>query len=195
MQSEILQLNEIIQHSGVFSGYSFRGKIKHIPDGEVRVVQLKDISSDYSKIEENCFFINGEKIKSKFFLEKGDILFTSKGTNNYALTYNGIDKKPTIASSAFFVIRVDKTKVNPYFVAWYMNQSPVQNYFKQKETGSYTKSISSKALLETPIKVPTLQKQENISKLADLASKEQEIYTQLKRLTKTYTQHQLLKSI
>ena len=162
MQSKIINLKSILSYRGLSSGYSFRGKIKHIHNGGVRVIQLKDF-------EDN-----------------------SKGTNNFALVFKEIDNIPTIASSAIFVIKVDRNKANPDFVAWYINQSKVQNYFKTNEAGTYSTSINKTTLEETPIVLPELEVQNNIAKIANLHNQELALSNKLIELKNKLTTTQLL---
>ncbi|MDR9374857.1 MAG: hypothetical protein RI565_08325, partial [Schleiferiaceae bacterium] len=63
----------------LFSGYSFRGKVKHLPQGDLAVIQLKDLQEDYSTIGTQLTRVNAEAVKRKYYLQKGDVLFVSKG--------------------------------------------------------------------------------------------------------------------
>ena len=128
-------------------------------------------------------------------LQDGDILFISKGANNFAVTFNKTDSIPTIASSALFVITVDPKVANPRYVAWYINQAPVQSYFKQNEMGTYITSINKKTVEEIPLKLPPIQVQEKLAALAVLATKEQILHNQIKELRGSLIQTLLLKSI
>tara|TARA_R110002051_G_scaffold58469_1_gene107690 strand:- start:7256 stop:7843 length:588 start_codon:yes stop_codon:yes gene_type:complete len=195
MQVKKTKLKSIIPYEGLASGYSFRGKITNKPNGNVRVIQLKDFTNNYSEIGEECYLVDGSKIKDKYYLQDGDILFISKGANNFAVTYNKTDSIPTIASSALFVITVDPKVAYPRYVAWYINQTPVQSYFKQNEMGTYITSINKKTIEEIPLKLPPIQMQEKIATLAVLATKEQALYNQIKELRGSLIQTLLLKSI
>tara|TARA_R110002124_G_scaffold104339_3_gene254151 strand:- start:10386 stop:10973 length:588 start_codon:yes stop_codon:yes gene_type:complete len=192
MQSKIINLKSILSYRGLSSGYSFRGKIKHIHNGGVRVIQLKDFEDNYTSLGNDCYLVDSDKIKNKYYLEVGDVLFTSKGTNNFALVFKEIDNIPTIASSAIFVIKVDRNKANPDFVAWYINQSKVQNYFKTNEAGTYSTSINKTTLEETPIVLPELEVQNNIAKIANLHNQELALSNKLIELKNKLTTTQLL---
>ena len=85
-------LKNLIELNGLFSGYSFREKIEHNPNGDVGILQMKDItdnylSFDYQNIDKSNDFI----FKDKFYLKKNDILFVSKGVNNYAIAIENIN--------------------------------------------------------------------------------------------------------
>lgn len=192
MRSKIVNLKSILNYQGLSSGYSFRGKIKNTHNGGVRVIQLKDFEENYTYIGDDCYLVDSDMIKSKYYLESGDILFTGKGTNNFALVFKGIDHIPTIASSALFVIKVDNSIANPEFVAWYINQSKVQNYFKTNEVGTYNTSINKTTLEETPIILPPLEVQTKIAKIANLHNQELAISNKIIELKNKLTTTQLL---
>ncbi|TXD50501.1 MULTISPECIES: restriction endonuclease subunit S [unclassified Polaribacter] len=195
MQSKTVILKSILIYEGLSSGHSFRGKIKHVHKGGVRVIQLKDFEENYTIIGNNCVLVDSEKIKAKNHLKEGDILFTSKGANNFAVPYKEIDRIPTIASSALFVLKIDENLANPDFIAWYINQSKAQNYFKSNESGTYTTSINKTVLEETPIELPSLEKQAKIAKIAQLQNRNLIISNQLIELNKKLTTTQLINSL
>ncbi|NRR90920.1 restriction endonuclease subunit S [Winogradskyella undariae] len=192
MQSKIVNLKSILSYQGLSSGYSFRGKIKNTHNGGVRVIQLKDFEENYTYIGDDCYLVDSDMIKSKYYLESGDILFTGKGTNNFALVFKEIDHIPTIASSALFVIKVDDGIANPDFIAWYINQSKVQNYFKTNEAGTYNTSINKTTLEETPIVLPSLEVQSKIAKIANLHNEEFALSNKIIELKNKLTTTQLL---
>ena len=195
METKIVELKSILKKGGLSSGYSFRGKIHNIHNGGVRIIQLKDFINEYTAIGEECFLITAEKIKPKYFLESGDILFIAKGANNYALVFETIDNTPTIASSALFVVKVDEKVASPHYVAWYINQNTVQNYFKTNEAGTYVTSINKTAIQGIPIAFPSLKLQKQIAKLAQLHLKEKELVTEITNLKNTLITNQLLNTL
>lgn len=194
MKNELVQLQSILVYRGLSSGYSFRGKIKNIHNGGVRVIQMKDFENEYSTIGDECVFVDSQSIKTKYYLEDGDILFIAKGSNNYAVVYNKMDV-PTIASSALFILKVDRDKATPEFVAWYINQQDVQNYFKSNEAGTYATSINRKTLEEVPVKLPSLELQSKIATVASLHLREQLLNRKVSELRDTLITNQLINSI
>ncbi|HET8839014.1 MAG TPA: restriction endonuclease subunit S, partial [Flavobacteriaceae bacterium] len=168
-------LKSIIKPSGIASGYSFRGKINSSPKGNLRVIQLKDMENDYTSIGNDCTLIDADEIKEKYYLEKGDILFISKGANNYATVYELDNKLPSVASSVFYVIKVDTLKVDPHYIAWYINKTEAQQYFQAHAAGTYSLSINKEVVEDIPIQLPSLEIQKKVANVAKLAQKEQYI--------------------
>lgn len=195
MSKTITALKSITKRGGIASGYSFRGKINSSPKGNLRVIQLKDMENDYTSIGNDCIFIDAAGMKEKYYLEKGDILFISKGGNNYAIVFDLDDVLPTVASSVFYVIKVDASKADPYFVAWYINKTPVQQYFQEHAAGTYSLSIKKEVVENIPLQLPPLAMQKKIAKVAQLAQKEQYIYKTLKEKRAQLLEVQLLQSL
>lgn len=195
MSQSKVKLKSLVSYSGIFSGYSFRGKITSSKGGDLRVIQLKDIENDYTQIGNDCIFVNKSQVKDKYYLKDGDLLFTSKGANNYAIPFCANDNFPSVASSAFFVIRLDEKKANPNYVAWYINQKKVQQYLESQATGTYTTSINRETIENIPILLPSISEQEKIANIAALAAREQNLYHQLIEKKNQLIRTQLLTSL
>lgn len=195
MRQNKVKLKSIVSYSGLFSGYSFRGKITPAKQGDLRVIQLKDVENDYTTIGNDCIFVNKNQVKGKYYLKDGDILFISKGANNYAIPFYAEDNYPSVASSAFFIVRLDETKANANFVAWYINQSKVQQYLESQAMGTYTTSINRETIENIPILLPPISQQKKIANIAALAAKEQNLYNQLLEEKNRLIRTQLLTSI
>lgn len=196
MQVKNTTLKMILQGEGISSGYSFRGKIEDDSNGQLKVVQLKDLINDYTAIGEECYKVSAKGIKEKYILKDGDILFISKGQNNNAIAFTSHNKQGAyIASSALFVIEVNQTKANPNFIAWYINQSPVQNYIKQNLTGTYTPTVNRKVVENIPIQLPNIEEQSKIAALGVLAIQEKTLHTKILERREVLINNQLLNHI
>lgn len=188
-------LKNLIELNGLFSGYSFREKIEHNPNGDVGILQMKDItdnylSFDYQNIDKSNDFI----FKDKFYLKKNDILFVSKGVNNYAIAIENINFK-VVPSATFFVIRVNEKLIIPEYLVWYINQKEAQNYLNEKKAGTYVPNLNKQDVMELPIKVPPLEIQKAIAQTAVLLNKEIEILDKIKNNRKELIQNQLINLI
>ncbi len=188
-------LNDVLLNDGLFSGYSFREKIDHKPEGDIGILQMKDIENDYLNFDyQNIDKVKDFSFKDKFFLNKGDVLFVSKGVNNYAISIEKIDF-PIIASATFFVIRVNENKILSDYLAWYMNQSEAQNYFSEKKAGTYVPNLKKQDILELPLNVPPLKTQNAIAQTAKLLNQEIAILEKIKTNRKELIQTQLINLI
>lgn len=162
----------------LFSGYSFRTKVQHDPSGDAYVIQMKDMWDNYTKINSRLSRIKSSTINPGFYLRNGDVLLVAKGANNFAVVYD-LDLPRAIAASAFFVLRPDVQKIYPAYLAWYINQKPVQQYLKENMAGSYVPNINKSTVEGIEITLPSLQKQKAIASVQQLLNKEHQLMQDL----------------
>lgn len=107
-----------------------------------------------------------EKNKSHL-LEDGDVLLAGKGLRNFAWAY---DSKlgPALASSIFFVIKVNRRKVLPEFLSTLFNSPQAQEHFQTLGAGSSVPSIRKSELLDFTFDLPDLKDQEKVIQLKNL---------------------------
>lgn len=154
----------------VFSGYSFRSKVEHDENGDVSVIQMKDLHNEYQEIGSQMLRISGDSIPKKYLLEPGDVLFISKGANNYALVFN--DKIKAVAASAFFVLRPNKKIIVPEYLAWFINQKETQRFIEENRAGTYIPNVNKTTVEAIEIKLPTLDEQKIVAKMDFLQKRE-----------------------
>jgi len=177
--------------NGFFAGFSFRQKVENDPKGDLRVIQMKDLEHNYSNIGMNLTKIKSDKVSDKNFLQKGDVLLITKGANNYAVEYKH-ELKKAVAASAFYVLRPNQKKIHPSYLTWYINQSPVQQYFKANMAGTYIPNINKKTIEEIVVTLPPMEIQEIIVSLDDLRKQEFVLMTELIEKRKVFTAAALL---
>lgn len=157
--------------SDLFSGFSFRSKVENDPNGDLFVIQMKDLEHNYSSIKSDLTKVSSNKISSKFLLQKGDVLFIAKGSNNHAIEYK-LDLPKAIAASAFFVLRPIQSKVIPAYLSWYINQPPIQQYLKENMAGTYILNINKSTIEGITITLPPINIQEKIVAIDNLRKRE-----------------------
>lgn len=151
------------------------------PKGEIVYLQFRHFDAS-GGLYDNPFpdlACSGKVVKH--LLRPGDVLFAAKGSDHFAATY--IDGYPAaVASSSFFVIRLNDETITPEFLTWTLNRPPAQEYFESKARGSGIPSVTKTALEELIIAIPPLEIQKKIMEIDKLRTKEQEIYRRLSKL-------------
>ncbi|NOY49448.1 MAG: restriction endonuclease subunit S, partial [Chlorobi bacterium] len=141
--------------TGVFAKPIQKGEIvylqsKHFDEnGELTEILYPDLNVD-SKINKQI---------NKHLLEKGDVLFAAKGTKNFAAWYED-DEIPAVASTSFFVIRLNDKNVLPGYLTWFLNHPSTQQLLKTHARGTSIASISKAVLSELEIPIPNIRKQQ-----------------------------------
>lgn len=160
--------------AAIQAGYPFRGSIKHDSNGLVRVVQAKDIS-DLGELQLNDLIqteLTGKKQPT--WLQQGDVLFIAKGIRNFAAHVSN-NLESVICSPSLFQIRIKpsfKELVNPLFIAWQLNQKPVQQYLRKSAEGSTQINIRKPVLGDVVLSIPDIEQQNTIAKLYQASVKE-----------------------
>jgi len=164
-----MKLKEI---AGISTGFSFRAKIKHDPDGDTRVIQMSDVD-EYQGImmEKLHLLINFEPRSDRYFLDPGDVIMVSKGYNiNAFVVPGGLGKVVTVNS--FLVMKPNRTKVFPDYLAWFLNSKRTQHFFKEMAAGTNVPNLSIKALESLDVHLPSMNKQIQIAELDYLKRRE-----------------------
>jgi restriction endonuclease S subunit len=150
-------------------GYQTRKRITVSESGRISIIMGKDIGPDNLIYLDKLDRIEPEGDYTRYLLQKGDVLFTAKGSNNFAACITS-DLADTVASGSFYILRIkSRSALEPCYLAWWLNQATAQEHFRQTQSSGATISyISAEALRKTPVNIPPLKIQESIIRLSDL---------------------------
>lgn len=153
-------------------GYQFRKKIEPADDGTIRVIQIRDFDENHILNKENISRVRIDKPMEQYLIQKGDVLFLSRGTRNWTAAI-GDDLQDTVAVSHFFVIRMRNKAVMPEYLAWYINQPPAQEYLHNiARRGTHMPLVTLSAFKGLFIEIPDMATQHSIIELSKLIEKE-----------------------
>lgn len=108
-------------------------------------------------------------------LHPGDVLLVSRGEKNRAcLVLNPPPDGMGIASNVFLVLRPDPGRVVPAYLAWLLNQAPIQDVIRRdvRTSSVSTPMVRSGDLAKLRVPVPDLAQQQRIADLAGLMQRE-----------------------
>lgn len=179
MHTKVSQIGQVI------NGYTFREAIETNKNGDIFVLQAKDIiqGQDIANSKDlTPIFFKGTRTAS--FLRKDDILIVSRGTNtgSFRATIFGGNDENVIASSSVLILRIKKKEVLPEYIATYLNSPEGQNKILQTVTGSYIQVISRIKFEELEIPIPPLQIQQSLNGLNRNIKQQELIYKREKEL-------------
>ncbi|MFH5885311.1 restriction endonuclease subunit S [Halalkalibaculum sp. DA3122] len=186
-----MKLTEIVNIS---TGYSFRSKINHDPEGETKVIQMSDVDKYRGIIPEGLQSISGfEPRKDRYFLEPGDVIMISKGYNiNAFIVPPGLGK--VVAVNSFLVMKVKTSKILPEYLAWFLNSNRTQHFFQAVAAGTNIPNLSIRALEGLDIDPPPIERQVKLIELDRLKRREiylhQQIASKKEQLVDTMLQQQ-----
>ena len=171
----------------IYSGITFRSRMKETTKSNIRVIQMKDLKDGNRIDAKNAVYIEGtDKLKERHELEGGDILFQPRGLSTTARLLNEITE-PTIVSAPIFTIRVKSELVIPRYLVWWLNQPVSQAYFRSHSDGALTKMVSKQTLENLQVSLPSINRQEKIADFYDLAIREQILLSEIRMQRGRYT--------
>ena len=104
----------------VRTGYSFRAKLEPDSEGNILVVQLKELSDKNTIDISTAVKINMQNVSENYLLLKGDLVFRSRGMDSTAAIMD-ISADNIILSAPFQRIRLqDTAKIIPEYLLWYI---------------------------------------------------------------------------
>lgn len=161
--------------------------------GEVVYLQAKHFDEGGWLKTELYPDLKADNINKKHLLRPGDVLFAAKGANNFAACYESINQ-PAVASTSFFVLRIENDSIIPEYLAWLINHPVTQKYLKANALVSSIASISKTVLEELEISMPSIKIQRAILNISALRKIELSLKKQIEELQEQNIQHQLIKS-
>ena len=130
----------------------------------------------------------------KHILRIDDVLFASKGTKNFAIALEDYFP-PSVASTSFFVIRLQSDSILTQYLVWNLNNPDSQQLLKFFARGTSIASISKAVLEEMEIDIPDLKTQELILKIIQLRDTEKKIKQKIEIHREKLIQHMIINAI
>jgi restriction endonuclease S subunit len=170
----------------VSTGYPFRKKVEPEEGGDVVLVQLKDMGGAEGVSGSGTITLRNEGGKyQRYLLQAGDLLFQSRGSRHpVAVVGSGIRG---IAATGLHTIRPDARRVQPEYLAWWLNHPVSQEILINKVArGQYIPFVSKADLLAFLVPVPSLEVQERIVAVDRLHRQERALRERLDTLTQQW---------
>lgn len=180
---------ELSQIANITTGVYEKGRLS----GDTLYLQAKHFDEQGKFLSENILHpeIQMDDRLKKHILQDKDLLITAKGQSNRVCLYKSKIGQ-SVASSTFFVIRLQESFLLPEYLQWYMNTSKMQSAFSNLSKGTHILSLSKKALSKVRIEIPPLDKQQKVLKLHSLWEKERKTTMELMKNKEIYYQQLLI---
>lgn len=173
-KSHTVLLRDVAQLS---VGYPFRNTCVPGESGTLACF-LRDVDSDGFLNVGSLRRVEGAKHNSSHLAVAGDIVFRSRGGSFVSALVPALGEDLLVVAP-MIRIRVNREKVLPEYLVWYMNGANGTAFFKEFAKGSAMPLISKTVLEQMPVKLPSLQAQKNIVDLVKLGRKEHEIMAEI----------------
>ncbi len=162
-------------------GYQAKTRIKENVQGTHRLIQSKDFDPYHILRSENLTAFFPERKPEIYAVRKGDILFQARGMVHFAYCIEE-DLKDTLAAASFYILRLRHENLIPQYLAWWLNQSKAQAYFRTQARRSIMSFVSKNTLSQLQVHIPPVSVQEKVVKIVTLARHEQSLLDRLSKL-------------
>jgi restriction endonuclease S subunit len=170
----------------VLPGFAIKGRVEPDPEGEFQLILGKHLTpgAPYRFRPEHRLRIKGKRNADAYRVEPGDVLIAARGPSNYAVALLDVPD-PTIAPATFYILRPDMD-VDPIYLAWVLEQAPVQAQIARARTATATPILRRSNFKDVRIPLPPLNDQRCIADLAALMQRERQLLRQRDDATARY---------
>ncbi|TMS59859.1 restriction endonuclease subunit S [Imbroritus primus] len=172
MKSLLLDIAEVRM------GYSFRSRLEVDAEGDVAVIQMKDIDDSNLLHPEGLARIQMPDLKDRHIVQEGDLMFRSRGESNSTSLVGGSLGRAVLAAP-MMLIRLKVDAVEPAYLQWFINQPATQAALASQAAGTAVKMIGKAALEQLEVAVPPLDDQRRIVEIGQLAAREAQLMREL----------------
>lgn len=144
----------------IITGYTFRSSIPEDDNGNLFLLQAKDITNSFFINEDLLSRISFDTYSTEAFVKYDDIVLCSRGNTQASVIKS--NEEDIIASSSVFILRSKDKRVLGEYLAIYFNSNQGQADLSRLLVGSSIKSIKKADLENMEIPVPSLEVQKDI---------------------------------
>ena len=181
--------------ANTFSGVTFYSQIKAVPDGDLVVIQMRDIKNDNRVHLKEAVRVHSPIPGRSPFVSPGDIIFRSRGLSYTAAMLDSKFDEKIIVASPLILVRPNTDVILPEYLLWWINQPSSQHYFLSISHGTNLKMVGKRDLEDLDVNVPSMEIQSEVVKLFRLSSREQHLLETIKGLKARYTQGVLMRMV
>ena len=182
-----MKQTRVVDCATVLPGFAVKSAVVHAPGGRYQLIQGRHLTPGvpYRFTEQDSLRMSPRRRPSdERCVYAGDVLFASRGGNNYAVCLEAVPE-PSIAPATFYILR-PAADTDAHYLAWCINQAPVQAAIAQIRTGAATPIVQRDAFAGIMIPLPALDEQRRIARLAALMNRERGLLRQLAEETEHY---------
>jgi restriction endonuclease S subunit len=186
--------------SEIRMGHAFRQRLVRVPDGNVLVIQPKNITLDGS-----ISFREGTPLRIKTPaakpLQPKDVLVVNRG-RFAAAVFDLSTSERWIVPSSILVLSINTRSILPEYVTCYFNSADGQRLFQRHCEQTTIPFISTANLKNMDIPIPPIERQRSlvaydsaVTQYARLASRKQELYGLILNRELMLEEHSIKRSV
>ncbi len=170
-----MRITKVVE--SITTGFQFRGRVEPDPNGNVAVLQVKDLKDGGTVRPADLVTVRIDKDFEQYMVRPGDVLFLSRGHRLSAVVVGDLPRN-IIVPNYFYILR-PKPVVVPEYLAWFINSAKAQAQLRLVQTGSHMPIVAKSEFSQLEIDLPPLDVQQLIVGVDGLARQEQLLLTEL----------------
>jgi restriction endonuclease S subunit len=177
-----MQLKDLAR---IISGYTFRTALPEGKNGNISVVQAKNIAPGIPITRETALpKVALEQKASNAIVQDGDVLLASRGTaiGGFKATLAAEPGSSMIAASSVYVLRPDTKIISAGYLVVFLNSEIGQETLRRISTGSNIRTLLIKELQEMEISCPSSSAQRAIASVYENISNQTQLLNKRKSL-------------
>ena len=143
------------------------------------MLQLRSVPNNAGAPDPGDLRYDLANLPPRYFVRGGEVVFRSRGEPNTAAAVSDPLPEPAVIISPLVIIRPDKARLLPEYVAWAINQPDAQRRLSSEAQGTSLRMIPIGVLEGLEISVPDLPTQKRIVELEALARQEGRLLREL----------------
>ncbi|MBA1160318.1 restriction endonuclease subunit S [Bacillus licheniformis] len=155
-----------------------KAEIDYNVKAKYRLITLKNINDDGTFNDESIdTFDSNDILSPNYFTEEGDIVI--RLSHPHTAVYIEKSHAGLLVPSYFAIIKIDKVKCLPEFIAWYLNTEQVKKELERSQAGSRIPTTNKNVLKMITLQDVPIAKQEALIQLLKLHQREKKLYQML----------------
>ena len=169
------------------SGYAFRSAVLGDSDGQLVVIQPKDVISGN---DDSFIRMKSSAALERHIIDRGSVLVTNRGSF-CARVFNRQFK--AITTNGVFVVRLNPgAEVTPEYLATYINSEQGQRQIASKQESMTVPALTVRQMQELEIPIIPKEKQDLLSKAFNASQRCKDVLSELQKQNKSLM-NQILK--
>lgn len=148
-----------------------------------RQLNLRAVTDKGILLSELTPFYAKEELPLNYLTMPGDVIV--KTSEPYTAVYITEEYSGFVIPSHFVIVRVDRDKALPEYIAWYLNKDRIKKSFAMACQGSL-KQIKPSVISETEIKLPSFERQKQVVEILNLSQRELMLMDELRVKKEAY---------
>lgn len=173
------------------AGYTSRGRLECSPEGEVAIVQNKDIADGRVNLSglERMELAAGTTMNR---VHRGDIVFRTKGASFCFALVEEEPERETIVASPLSLMRVREGAADSAYLVWLLSQERMQAVLNSVAQGRLMKVVSKAALEKMELSLPPMEEQRRVAEIAGLSAEVCRLSHELAEMKAAYVRATLM---